>query len=216
MFDALIESPWAPCLIWAALYVSDYYSTIAGARLYQTQHKIFYEGSYEITPIFQADVNALRRVSPRFLFILVASTAYLWWMRSLISPSDAAFGFYVMCLGSLFLLEVAVHVRHLVSVQPRRPASRGTSRIPSRRSAAGLGVRPAPIRGAVPDPVRRDPAPVRPRRRLGLRSVVHQPLPAGIAARRRRTPKAGHRLKRSVRLQPDVPRAPVARRCAVR
>jgi hypothetical protein len=113
MFDALIESPWAPCLIWAALYVSDYYSTIAGARLYQTQHKIFYEGSYEITPIFQADVNALRRVSPRFLFILVASTAYLWWMRSLISPSDAAFGFYVMCLGSLFLLEVAVHVRHL-------------------------------------------------------------------------------------------------------
>lgn len=113
MFEALIKSPWAPGLIWAALYVSDYCWTIAGAQLYQAQRKICYEGSYEITPIFQADVNALRRVSPRFLFILVASTAYLWWMRSMISPSDGAFGFYVMCLGSLFLLEVSVHVRHL-------------------------------------------------------------------------------------------------------
>jgi hypothetical protein len=113
MFDAIIESPWAPCLIWAALYISDYYSTIACARMYQAQNNIAYEGSFEITPIFQADVNALRRVSPRFLTILAASTVYLWWMRSLISPADESFGFYVMCIGALFLLELTVHARHL-------------------------------------------------------------------------------------------------------
>lgn len=113
MFDAVLESRLAPCLIWAALYISDYYSTIACARLYRAQDKVVFEGSYEITPIFQADVNALRRVSPRFLSVLVVSTAYLWWMRSLISPNDQAFGFYVMCLGSLFLLELTVHARHL-------------------------------------------------------------------------------------------------------
>jgi hypothetical protein len=113
MFDLIIESPLAPCLIWATVYISDYYSTIACARLYQAQDKIAYEGSFEITPIFQADVNALRRVSPRFLAILVASTLYLYWMRSLISPDDRSFGFYVMCLGALFLLELTVHARHL-------------------------------------------------------------------------------------------------------
>jgi hypothetical protein len=113
MFDLIIESPLAPCLIWAMVYISDYYSTIACARLYRAQDKIAYEGSFEITPIFQADVNALRRVSPRFLAILVASTVYLYWMRSLISPDDESFGFYVLCLGALFLIELTVHARHL-------------------------------------------------------------------------------------------------------
>jgi hypothetical protein len=113
MFDTIIESPLAPCLIWAALYISDYYSTIACARLYQAQDKIAYEGSFEITPVFQADVNALRRVSPRFLAILLASTAYLYLVRSFTSPDDLAFGFYVTCLGALFLVEATVHARHL-------------------------------------------------------------------------------------------------------
>jgi hypothetical protein len=113
MFDLIIESPLAPCLIWAMVYISDYYSTIACARLYQAQDKIAYEGSFEITPIFQADVNALRRVSPRFLAILGASTAYLYYLRTLISPADEWFGFYVFCLGALFLIELTVHARHL-------------------------------------------------------------------------------------------------------
>jgi len=113
MFDTILESPLAPCLIWAMLYISDYYTTIACARLYHAQDKIVYEGSFEITPIFQADVNALRRVSPRFLGILLVSTVYLYWVRSLTSPADVTFGFYVTCLGALFLVELTVHARHL-------------------------------------------------------------------------------------------------------
>jgi hypothetical protein len=78
LLDALVESAWAGPLLWAALYVSDYALTIASARLYSRQDKIVFEGSFEITPQFQADVNALRRVSPRFCAILVVSTAYLF------------------------------------------------------------------------------------------------------------------------------------------
>jgi len=77
MAGVFAESLWVGPVLWAGLYVSDYVLTIACARLYQAQNKIVFEGSYEITPMFQADVNALRRVSPRFLFFLVEATAVL-------------------------------------------------------------------------------------------------------------------------------------------
>lgn len=40
---------------------------LACARLYRGQDKIVFEGSYEITSTDQADVDALRKVSPRFV-----------------------------------------------------------------------------------------------------------------------------------------------------
>lgn len=81
MFNVVFDSPWAGPLVWMALYISDYYFTIACARLYRGQNKIVFEGSYEITPVFQADVNALRPVSPRFYLILIASTGYVFLLR---------------------------------------------------------------------------------------------------------------------------------------
>ena len=51
----------------AALFISDYVLTLACARLYRGQDKIVFEGSYEITSTDQADVDALRKVSPRFV-----------------------------------------------------------------------------------------------------------------------------------------------------
>ena len=92
------ETRWLGPPVWACLYVSDYFLTIACARLYRAQDRIVFEGSYEITPIFQADVNALRRISPRFLAIPVGSTAYLVWRSHLserwdrVSSRDPASG----------------------------------------------------------------------------------------------------------------------------
>ena len=84
IFEGFLESTWLGPAAWAALYVSDYFLTVACARLYGAQSTIAFEGSYEITPFFQADVNALRRISRRFVIALVASTAYLY--RSLVRP----------------------------------------------------------------------------------------------------------------------------------
>jgi hypothetical protein len=44
VFDLILDSPWAGSLIWMALYISDYYFTIACARLYRAQDKIVFEG----------------------------------------------------------------------------------------------------------------------------------------------------------------------------
>jgi hypothetical protein len=108
----LMDLWWLGPLAWAFLYVSDYALTIACARLYLGQDRIAFEGSYEITPVFQRDVNALRRISPRFLAILVASTAYLAWLSLATERWDFR-GPYRFTLGGLLLTELMVHMRHL-------------------------------------------------------------------------------------------------------
>jgi hypothetical protein len=113
VFEPFIASSWAGALLWLSLYVSDYYLTILCARLYRAQDKISFEGSFEITPIFQADVNALRPVSPRFVFFLVASTAYLLLLRRIAGPGSGLIGLYQLVLGGLVLVEAIVHVRHV-------------------------------------------------------------------------------------------------------
>ena len=43
----------------------------------RTNTSIVFEGSYEITPFFQRDINSLRAVSPRFVFILLLTLGIL-------------------------------------------------------------------------------------------------------------------------------------------
>ncbi len=107
----ITETQWLAPLLWAGLYISDYCCTIACARLYQAQSTVVFEGSYEITPIFQSDVNALRRFSPRFVAILVASVVYVWWLGGVGLNGDTRYIFEI-AMGALVLLEFTVHVRH--------------------------------------------------------------------------------------------------------
>jgi hypothetical protein len=110
MVDFLLESAWLGPSLWAGLYVSDYCLTIACARMYQAQDKVVFEGSYEITPIYQKDINALRRVSPRFLIALVLTTAYVVVVQRMSGVSPEL---YLGVLGAMLLAQATVHVRHL-------------------------------------------------------------------------------------------------------
>src|SRR5262249_5166009 len=113
VFEFIINSIWTGPLIWMALYVSDYILTITCARLYRAQDKVVFEGSFEITPIFQADVNALRMVSPRFCLALIVSTGYLFFLRSYAGPTSGFYGFYQLVLGGMILMQATIHTRHL-------------------------------------------------------------------------------------------------------
>ena len=113
MFQGVFESAWAGSVLWAALYISDYALTLSCARMYGAQTNIVFEGSYEITPAFQADVDALRRVSPRFVIALIGSSAYVWVVRQFAGPSTRYFDLYVGVLGAMVLLQTTVHMRHL-------------------------------------------------------------------------------------------------------
>ncbi len=112
--DYLTASPWIALAIWVALYISDYYLTLWGARLYKETGSAFIDmdGSYELTPLFQKDIDALRRVSPEFIWQLFLSSGmllFIWWFA--VRYAEAPIVFFV-CFGSVVLVELVVHIRH--------------------------------------------------------------------------------------------------------
>jgi len=91
---------WPGMLVWTLLYISDYALTITCARLYRSQETVIIEGSYEITPFFQRDINSLRVVSPRFVFALLLTLGMLsfLWMLNEQSPTPELWQFVlVLC-----------------------------------------------------------------------------------------------------------------------
>jgi hypothetical protein len=85
------------------------------ARLYKAGagQQIHFEGSYEITPYYQKEVDAIRLLSPRFVIALVGSSAVqcaLWWltMKALFVPQLYFFG-----LGAMVLVQLTINVRHI-------------------------------------------------------------------------------------------------------
>jgi hypothetical protein len=109
----LFSNLWSGLIAWTALYISDYALTLICARLYRrgANQKIVLEGSFEITPYFQRDIDSLRVISPRFLVALAISVLYLvavWWLASESQPA-----LYEFVLGILICTELAVHQRHI-------------------------------------------------------------------------------------------------------
>jgi hypothetical protein len=73
--------------------------------------KIVFEGSFELNPVFQRDIDSIKFVSPRFLLALVLTstlTAIYW---ALMVPGYPRL--YAFVLGAGMCLELAIHVRHL-------------------------------------------------------------------------------------------------------
>ena len=113
MSGLFLHSFWFGLAAWTLLYLSDYALTLTCARMYRdkvSEHMRF-EGSYEITPYFQSDIDALRKISPRFVGALLFSALLLgivWTLSSEDLPE-----LYAFALGAMILLQLAVHTRHL-------------------------------------------------------------------------------------------------------
>ena len=117
-------SPWPALMVWVVLYISDYAFTIACAKMRRgpISEKIVIEGSYEITPYYQPDVDALRRFSPRFVTMLVYSALLLvavWFLSAQSFPE-----FFTFAAGAMILIEVTIHIRHLKNFMMYRRMSR--------------------------------------------------------------------------------------------
>jgi hypothetical protein len=118
MAELFAGSLWPSLISLILLYISDYSLTIYCARLYQTRakDKLVLEGSYELTPYYQRDVDSLRRFSPRFLFALCAISiglAAIWWISL---ENTGMWVVYQLASGMLILPQLAVHVRHVRNV----------------------------------------------------------------------------------------------------
>jgi hypothetical protein len=104
---------WLGPLVWALLYISDYTFTLTCARLYQAgaRDKMAVEGSIEITPFYQNDIDALRRVSPRFIAVLVIGVVALCLPAQ--TTAQASPNFFSFIIGALIIVQLAVHTRHV-------------------------------------------------------------------------------------------------------
>ncbi len=115
--DYLYWYPWIPVIIWLILYISDYYLTIWGAKLYRSQHVVKLEGSYELTPAYIKDIDSLRKFSPSFLFRLVFGTFVLLFTLILIRKAPWLYGIIV---GDFLFVELAIHIRHFSNIDTYR------------------------------------------------------------------------------------------------
>ena len=94
------------------LYISDYSLTIYCARGFREIGHFQFEGSFELNPQFQKDVDALKPVSKRHITFLILSSVLivlLWWL------TERMFFFpwtYLLFLGLFLFMEVAIHFRH--------------------------------------------------------------------------------------------------------
>lgn len=103
-------------VLWIILYTSDYSITVYCARGFREIGHIQFEGSFELTPQYQKDIDDLRPVSKLHITLLAIYSLVIllvWWVTHVTVYLEWAYPFY---LGMFLLLEVAVHVRHLRNV----------------------------------------------------------------------------------------------------
>jgi hypothetical protein len=123
----MLDNPWVALVLWLASYFADYYLTLYSARLYSqgAQDHFGFEGSLELTPYYQNDIDQLRRVSLRFLLAVVWSVLLLeliWYLSHNLLYWPPAFEFV---LGGLLLSEAAVIMRHMRNIGLFRAARQG-------------------------------------------------------------------------------------------
>ena len=116
MENWLAISPWPGLSLWILLYISDYYLTIYSERGFREIGHFQFEGSFELTPQFQKDIEALKPVSRLHIIMLILHSLLIiliWWLTQIFFSFRWA---YLFCLGMYLLIEVAVHLRHLRNV----------------------------------------------------------------------------------------------------
>lgn len=116
--DFFANNIWMAILIWGLVYIGDYYLTIFGARLYNEYGKehFTYDGSYELTPIFQRDIDSLNPISTRFLSFLVLSSGLILVLWYLAVSTLGMTGLFSFAMGALLLRSGAVYIRHARSL----------------------------------------------------------------------------------------------------
>ncbi len=125
--NLLVHNVWLALVIWGITYVSDYSLTLYAARLYNTNLKehLVFGGSYELTPQFQKDVDALRMFSPRFLLglLLSAIVIYVIWVLAVVFIDVPQL--FAFAIGGVIFRELAVHARHVRNIVLFRSAGAG-------------------------------------------------------------------------------------------
>jgi hypothetical protein len=116
--DSLLLSRWwSGAAMVAVAAISDYALTLWGARLYRrVRDRIVFEGSYETVPVFQADIDAGRILSVRFIVILLFMVGWIGSIARFARFLEIDDPVYLFLVGFLVLIEAPIHVRHVSNI----------------------------------------------------------------------------------------------------
>jgi hypothetical protein len=109
MLDLLISNPWLVAVLWAALYVFDYASTLWLAGVYQTvlSEHVVYEGGVELNPNLEKAIAKRQAPGPR-IFALVALVLIIVLFSGLLGVYFVEF-----VAGAVLLTWVFIDSRHV-------------------------------------------------------------------------------------------------------
>jgi hypothetical protein len=109
MLDILVLNTWLIAILWAALYIFDYASTLWLARVYRTTlgKYIHYEGGVELNPNFEKEIARGQAPSLKFILLvaLILVIVLFSWLLGVY--------FVEFLAGALLLTWVFVDSRHL-------------------------------------------------------------------------------------------------------
>lgn len=141
--NVLMRSTWIGALLCLVLRFTDRFLTVVRARLYRQQDKFVVEGSYEINPRSQKDVDALRIVSPGFIRLLLLPPATVLAVRFYAGSQASLLILYLFVLGFFLLAQLAIHLQHvnsLYSFKAAVPYWRGHIEYPRQVAVRGSAV----------------------------------------------------------------------------
>lgn len=170
MIDRVLYD-WAPlvALVAVALFVIDWTLTHVGAAASKrVAERWAVEGSYELNPTWQADVDAGRRFAWRMVGVAVALAALLLAMRYVVELGELDPAIFAVAAGAVLLLQaptIMVHANNLQTFRDLADPTAITERQvqPLAHPPPG-GLVPGPVRRAVARPLGAEPAGVLPRR----------------------------------------------------
>lgn len=107
----------AALVLWVIVYLCDYFLTLHGNRLRTTlaREHIGMDGSYELNPYYQRDIDANRRLSRRFVLMLVLLLVWLilmWYCANTLKAPEI----FSAATGYLLLMELPILERHIQNI----------------------------------------------------------------------------------------------------
>jgi hypothetical protein len=119
MIDRVVYD-WAPlvALVAVATFVLDWSLTHVGAAASRkVRDRYAFEGSYELNPTWQADIDAGRRFTWRMVGVAVALAALLLAMRYAVELGELDPAFFAFAAGAVLLIQAPTIMAHATNLQ---------------------------------------------------------------------------------------------------
>lgn len=109
-----LVSSWWLIPIWMMLFLLDDYLTVLVAKRYDEQDPriIEFEGGYELTPQYKAEIASHRLFGPKFLRSLIIFTIAFSLIGYLVMLHWLPTAFFQFLIGAGILVSAAVNIRH--------------------------------------------------------------------------------------------------------